>query len=743
MKKHYPYLKDIQFLDCLYGQHNKTTYTKITILDWWERPIQEVQGKVLSASISVNGDSAVRRTANLQVKIDDTEDTYKNINSLFAINKKVFIETGLKNTLRHVYPLYSDYDTIWFPFGTFVISSCSMNHDSSGVTASLNLNDKMGLLNGTSGGVIPASTNFESYDTLGPDGDLHTEYLQINRIIPELVNHFGGEDLNNIIVNDIPDRIKQVLRWVGGNPLFLYGNTDNPRNNFYTTIKAYDGDEYPTGYNLKQKFTYNYDCGYTYTPFVYPGELVAAPGDNVCTILDKIKSTLGNYEYYYDVFGNFIFQEIKNYVNTTNWRTAFNEWEKGKDIELPYSYNRVLNDAVYDFSKNNFVLSYSNSPQYEMIKNDFVVWGTRKSLDNNQAFPCRYHLAIDERPRIDSPWSITEALTEGICFDTSVNDKIRRAYPIEKGYETLDALKAELPEGIVGKYYLIGTGQNKEVYSWVTDVQKYKNDLNNMTSAAENTEQVTSSQSTVEAVAGYVKLELATWFKGDTPFVVQPTTDWRNILYWKGVIASKTGTDTGYYWAELCNEWPKLYDVENDEYYPEKVQYPSSFDWWLDIIDSDAYLNNFSVNNIGRRCYAKNESGCNCVFEPDIPNIYMVNVEGEGLPDSRSQMTIDELRELGLIPIQVNSSIMNSTATGGLLNSCYENIRQLIQDYIDYNESINVTCLPIYHLEPNTLVHFDDPESGIYGDYLINTISYTLGNNGTMNISAKKINQKM
>ena len=76
MIKNYPYLKDINFLNKIYGQHNKTVYVKITCLDWQERPITEIQGRTTSASISVNGDSSVRRTANLSVKILDANEVY-------------------------------------------------------------------------------------------------------------------------------------------------------------------------------------------------------------------------------------------------------------------------------------------------------------------------------------------------------------------------------------------------------------------------------------------------------------------------------------------------------------------------------------------------------------------------------------------------------------------------------------------------------------------------------------------
>ena len=743
MKKYYPYLQDYIFLDKIYTQHNQTTFTKITVLDWAERPIQEVQGRVLSASCSINGDSAVRRTANLSIKILDYNEIYTNIDSLFSINKKIFMETGLKNNYRHFgEDYYPEYDIIWFPLGTYVITGCSITHDLTGVTLNLNISDKMCLLNGTAGGTIPASVNFESYDTLGSDGDLHTEYIKINQIIPELVNHFGGEDLNNILVTDVPNKIKTVLRWVSANPLYLYQNLLNPRNFLYTTINT--GGTSVIGYSKKTTFTYGFDCGYTYGDFVYPGELTANPGDSVCTVLDKIKNQLGNFEYFYDVFGMFRFQEIKNYVNTTEWRTAFNDYEVDEDIKLPYAYNRVLNSNVYDFTNKNLVISYNNNPSYDMIKNDFIVWGTRKS-ENNQQLPCRYHLAIDEKPKLEDNWYVNTEFENGFCFDTHMDDFIRRAHPINQTFESRSNLEETYPKGIVGKYYYIS--DEKAVYTWVTDVEKYKNALGNYQTAAYTKEALMASIESYTSrtvYPGYVKLDLATYYSKTTNFKVNKNTDWRNILYWQGVIASFTGTDTGYYWAELCNEWPKLFDVEHGYYYEDKISNPSAFDWWLDIIDDDADLNKFSVQNIGRRSYAKVDSGCNCVFEPLIPDLVMVDKSNpEHIIDVRSGLTEAELKELGLIPVQVDMAIINSTGLGGLYNSCYEHVKQILQDYINYNESINITCLPIYHLEPNTRIRLNDPESGIYGDYMVNSISYSLGNGSTMNISAKKVSEKI
>jgi len=54
-------------------------------------------------------------------------------------------------------------------------------------------------------------------------------------------------------------------------------------------------------------YTKGEDVGYKLTDFTYPGELILKPGDTVVTLLNKIKETLGNFEYYYDVWGHFIF----------------------------------------------------------------------------------------------------------------------------------------------------------------------------------------------------------------------------------------------------------------------------------------------------------------------------------------------------------------------------------------------------------------------------------------------------
>ena len=117
-------------------------------------------------------------------------------------------------------------------------------------------------------------------------------------------------------------------------------------------------------------FTYEYgeDIGYIYTDFVYTEDLIGNAGSTVCDVLDKIKNYLGNFEYFYDIEGNFRFQEIKNYLNS-----AKSKFDLKKLNQNDYLIDRSNGKTVYDFNNSNLITSYSNTPQFNMIKNDFIV----------------------------------------------------------------------------------------------------------------------------------------------------------------------------------------------------------------------------------------------------------------------------------------------------------------------------------------------------------------------------------
>jgi len=80
---------------------------------------------------------------------------------------------------------------------------------------------------------------------------------------------------------------------------------------------------------------------------------------------------------------------------------------------------------------------------------------------------------------------------------------------------------------------------------------------------------------------------------------------------------------------------------------------------------------------------------------------------------------------------------------GGTLRSAYDEIKKELYQYTSYNSQVSLTTLPIYYLEPNTRITVHDAVSGVYGDYMIKSISLPLDINGTMSMSCTEALERL
>ena len=71
MTHNFPYLKDTNFLKYFDKIKLKQQFVKLIVLSFNEMPIAEIQGKVLSGNLSLDGSSAMRRTGNISLIADD------------------------------------------------------------------------------------------------------------------------------------------------------------------------------------------------------------------------------------------------------------------------------------------------------------------------------------------------------------------------------------------------------------------------------------------------------------------------------------------------------------------------------------------------------------------------------------------------------------------------------------------------------------------------------------------------
>lgn len=386
------YLTDSKFLSMLDEMRIKKHYAKITVLSFVdEKPLREIQGIATAGSVTVNGQAALRRTISLTVSGIENENDINNIENIISINKKVKIEVGLENPFED-YKYYGD--IIWFPLGTYVINQATTSTTASSANISISGKDKMCMLDGTCGGTLPSAVTFHETQHEDDNGDIFIEQVPIFTIIKECVTHFGKEPEQNVIINDVDMTAKLSTKYVGQNPIWF----SKDYKSFIISENAPEDENF-----LQHKFIYGQDVGYQETDFTYPGELVFSAGDTVTSVLDKIIESLGNYEYFYDLDGHFIFQQKKNYLNY--YYTPITQ------INDNY-YIKAFSDSkyYYTFIDAKDALSYYNSPKYENIKNDFIVWGDKTNA-NGVTKTIQYHLAIDEKPQIDLAnqymWDVT------------------------------------------------------------------------------------------------------------------------------------------------------------------------------------------------------------------------------------------------------------------------------------------------------------------------------------------------
>lgn len=764
MRKSYPYLQNVytpdlndeaakrRFLSYIDDFVNQRQYVKMTLLDWEENPIKSIEGVISSGSMSKDGSSAIRRTCNLSCSVDGESYNVDDMEMDFTLNKKIFIELGVKNDS----PYYKEYPILWFPQGVFFITSFSMNSSSTtAVNLSLGLKDKMALLNGEIGGMLPSTVRFDSMETQLSSGEWVEQKVLIYNIINELVNHYGGEDLNNIIIEDVPLRIRAIMKWTGDNSLFgsvAYPDEVGPEQwTFSLTQKSTEDFE----------FEYGDDVGYIYQDFVVTKELYGTPGDSVCNILDQIKNMLGNYEYFYDEMGIFHFREIKNFLNVTQGEFVLDEMS-----ENDYFIETTNDKAVYAFKDDSNITSITVTPRYDNIKNEYIVHGQKQGENNEVASLIMYHLVIDKKPQL-------------VAYDSSTGVGYYQPYENIACYtDPLDGLnKLTAVDAVTNNS---GTDFKYHTFSDLPEVGNF-----NKTYYVRNDDKLYYWDNTLYKELTFIddeEEEHSIGYESEYYYKTYYPRDWRTFLYLKGLVAQSLGTDEGEYFEELAAFWPKEYDLrhevqdwfvnkkirkvknENTGEYESKLvnsySVLSEGSYFLDFIDTNSQLGRYSVSSIGRRSDVSQNDDINCLFEPEIPNVIFLNIDypsdnvSENTTlndDSREKLDDSELlaaardfcEKNGHPWTQVHEDIYSNLAIGGYSNSAYEKIRYELFYHSNYQKTVSLTSIPVYYLEPNNRVVINDASTNTYGDFMVQNINLTFGPGANMAVTLSEVHERL
>ena len=751
------YLKELDL------NRNKIYFVKISILDRNERVIKTIEGRTQQgSSISINGNSNVRRTCNLTVIADPYQNDLTDIDNFLSINKKIKIAAGIQ-------ALGQDEELTWFPLGVYVITNPSITHSANGVLISLQCKDKMCLLNGELGGNFPTSITFHEYNATvrkidlgsddlpligqknavyyttkyqGPDPsyipddpdedipqipipahwdemvgwtfDWNYEKLigtivEVPQLIFDIIQtvmiNYGKEDTNKIIINDVPKEIKQLVRYTGSAPLYF-----NTQTGQYTTDEKYTIASQSSNWKI---YEFNDDVGYTYTDFTYPGSLITNIGDNICTVLDKIKNILGNFEYFYDIDGNFVFQEIKNYLNT-NFRTSSSETTVNSDDPIyletigggssaeNFKNIQIVGDrnyrsdycadqkSIYRFDEGSgLIVSYSNTPSFTNVKNDYHIWGKTQS-----GTAIHYHLAIKEKPK-EFKWREVEFLRESTP-----------------------------PYKFNGKIKYIRTLED------ISD-----DELNEL-------------------------LEEYNDYREDRTRLIIPN-DWRAELYLQGLEIQTSGGRPDIYIQEILDFFNDIYEwsfYDTDSIWGEKIEgepyirsyvgrfkndfilKPNNLKYFIDYLEPVDNLYGMAVDDIDTKIYSYQQDKIVRLYDCEVPNYIILNA---GMDKNSLYFYMDKCDALGQPHSLVDEAIYKHLSIGTIGYSAEEVAKECLYKYSTYNESITLQSIPIYYLDVNRRITVKDKVSGINGDYVIQSITLPIAPVSTMNITATRALQRI
>ena len=161
---------------------------------------------------------------------------------------------------------------------------------------------------------------------------------------------------------------------------------------------------------------------------------------------------------------------------------------------------------------------------------------------------------------------------------------------------------------------------------------------------------------------------------------------------------------------------------------------PETLNFWFDMMDNGSDLaNHYGIQTIGDRAKSVNDNSIKAIYFREVPTVIFT-------PDIQTQE-----RKSGYVYMQTGTSISHDELF--VISTQGKCAQDVLDEYLFKHsyctESVAITALPIYHLEPNTRIYIRDDNSHIEGDYIVSRITLPLTYNGTMSISAIKAVEKI
>ena len=213
----------------------------------------------------------------------------------------------------------------------------------------------------------------------------------------------------------------------------------------------------------------------------------------------------------------------------------------------------------------------------------------------------------------------------------------------------------------------------------------------------------------------------------------------KNQLYYPGGITSYENfyLDISSFWRELYNPNPEESDKnkyfskddEDNKYWTKDIKDPVLLNFWIDFLDTDGFLGKFSISQIGDRPFVNTDSKIDSLYFKDVPLVIFYNNTEK--PNEISGYTSISMGKQNI------ENFFDISTQG---KSAKEKLDELFYQHVAAQETISLSSIPIYYLQPNTLIKVkDDQNLDINGKYIIKRLSYSLTPGSLMTIQAEKL----
>lgn len=903
------------FLQQLDTQKNKVIYAKITSLSWDELPVETIQGKVTSGSVNIDGASAIRRTCSLSLIAEDLniQEYYWGEKTKFLL--EIGVSNAVNNLYPDIIWFSQGIFVITsfstsFSFNGYTVSiqgkdkMCLLNGD---VGGSFGSSIDFGTIEEIDANNVTHITHLPIKEIIKQAVHVYGNEYFHNIIINDL-DEDGLElleyrlDNPMFLLRNIESKQFRISVFDVETPCWCLYERDNDGDGVYETIElsesmtlgditnednyfrnelinydplislteegvkpsiigfTFDNNDKPIYSGKKEDLyyaafiKYGDTAGYRLTELTYPKDLIAAAGESVTSVLDKITGMLGNYEYFYNLEGKFVFQKKPNQINT-----PFNTTVNGQTY-----IDNIVDPYAYYFKGAELISGFNNSPNLLNIKNDFSVWGVRQSISGAE-LPVHMRYAIDIKPycytTIDGITYTTLSEGELVYNEEDLNtDFATNGYPRQNVHPILGAdwwevrdwanawqwLGLSIPDQDLGTYcikqavlYKEGT-TNYPTTGWYGEVIPIEISAEDWTTLGlpgtylRTEDIIFKSDGTYWDYHGKCSHSYTEWldyflpggrYAGGTAYfyvpqvpaeaipdpekpneiVVKYNVDWREIIYrmakdyfkyahilddfelriiknnkpWRLYLSGKTEYEQYYtdiigFWRQLYNPDiftkvipsgilgidhlsedfylgepsndeslpfeknhfnycdPEDYPEDNTKWYWAKNVYdsPDMLNFWFDFLDiNEGELNHYSNKAIGNRLKAVTDNNVKGIYFKDTPEIIFMTDE-----DFESDLKLRSGYRYFIAP-----KIDNMFSISARGRSAKDKIDELLNAHSFLNETVTINTIPIYYLQPNTVIQVSDIKTKIDGDYIINKLSIPLGHDKTMSITASKV----